>query len=66
MTQLAIGEIHSERCSAKGSPDERWVARVHLSKGPEGLCFEYGTSQEVAEQKLMKSIDVVTEVEASK
>lgn len=65
MTQLAIGEIHSERCLAEGSPKELWVARMHLSEGPEGLRFAYGTSQEAAEQKLMKAIDVVAEVEVS-
>lgn len=65
MSQLAIGQIHCERCSAAGSPSELWVARVHLGEGPKGLHFAYGTSQEAAEQKLMKAIDVVAEVEES-
>ena len=54
---LSIGEMHCERCSAEGSPRELWVARVHLSEGPEGLRFAYGTTLEAAEQKLQRLLD---------
>lgn len=60
---LAIGEFAIERCSAEGSTVELWCARVHLSPGADGLRIAYGTSEESAEQKLMKALDVVAEVE---
>lgn len=61
--KLAMGEIKTERCSAEGSPKELWNARVQLSPGAEGLRHAYGTTKEIAEQKLMEQLDVVAEVE---
>lgn len=63
--KLEHGQIACERCSAEGSPRELWCARVHLSEGPDGLRHTYGPTKESAEQKLMKAIDVVAEVEVS-
>jgi hypothetical protein len=53
---LEIGEIKVEATGFKVPESDRFVARVHLNKGADGLRFAYGPTVEIAAQNLKRKI----------
>jgi hypothetical protein len=59
---LEIGEIKVEATGFNVPESDRFVARVHLNKGADGLRHAYGATYEEAKEKLLSDPDVVAQI----